>query len=135
MPSSFSAELVSSNAALVALVRFRGGFTEFGIKFSAPSPAYGDNRSVNDMSRPGAVPGRSKGDLIRIELNQEIVRDGHARPLKISTDKNPIDYGTKPIGGKKYLKSIEFLINLAMAVAPRKTIALFIEVALARESV
>ena len=91
------------------------------------APIFGDNRAVKDMARPGAVPGQSKPDAVRIAMNQEAVADGEIAPRRIATADNPVDYGTKAIGGAKFTKSVLMLTNAASAVAPLTPVAEFIK--------
>ena len=83
------------------------------------------------MAKPGAMPGKSKTEAIRVSINQELVRAGVASYKKIKTATNPIDFGTKAIGGTKFIKSATFLINSEMRVPPRTTTAAFIRNAIA----
>ena len=126
-PSSFAAELNASNTAFITAGALRGGLTELGVAFEHPTPVYGDNRSVNDMAKPHATPSKAKADAVRIGINQELADSGIAKGMRIKTDVNPVDFGTKPIGGSKFLKSASFLVNEASAVPPRTTAATFIE--------
>ena len=78
------------------------------------------------MARPGAVPGHSKADAVRIAMNQEAVADGSIAARRIGTADNPVDFGTKPIRGAKFLKSALMLTNAASAVPPLTSVAEFI---------
>ena len=129
MPSSFTAELWAAVALCAKLAWLREALAEMGVVFSHPTPAYGDNSSVITMSRPGAVPSRSKAEARRVGAMQEYVRNKVIAPLKIHTDLNHVDYLSKPVAAAKFEKSVRYITNSTRSVPPDVTVAAMVDVA------
>ena len=111
MKASFNAEMYAAVACGQHVEWVRDAATEMGFKIDGSTIMSGDNQAVLMMSRPGAVPAKSKPDSRRVGILQELSRPGGpVAPAKVHTDMNKVDFLTKHVGAAKQISSMKVVV-------------------------
>ena len=130
MASSFNAELYAACIVATKIVWLREALSELGITLRFPTCVFGDNRAVQCMAKPGAVPTKCKADARRVGLMQEYTCAGAIVARKVDTKHNPVDFLTKLVDAKKFARSAAYLTNAARAVQPAVSFDQMLDVAI-----